>query len=434
MFSLPLFICISAQLVVATPQKVAAPDVMDVVSPGARPVMDPSRTFILDYNLLQENKKKVLAKDAAYLKALARLKESAAGAMAVKEYASVMQKNQIAISGDKHDYLSLGTYWWPDPTKKDGLPYIRKDGKSNPENAAITDSKNLSRLSHDVHRLALCYFFSQDEAYAKQAIKMLQVWFLDPATRMNPNLNYAQVIKGYNSGKGRGPGLVDSEKLVDVIDAIQLLKTSPHLAPTDYAGLQNWFGQYSNWLVTSPHGKELEASNNNITTLYELQVISYALFAGKTEWAKQRFAQSVIPRIETQFRANGEQPAELARTIPWAYSSKNLTAWFRLATVAQTLGIDLWNLERNGRSLKTVFAWMLNYALQPETWPYKELKGGLTVRWLLNDARTASTVWPDLRPSIRQLLQPSHDEFVGGNNSDLLSQPYYWATKGVSLN
>ena len=46
---------------------------------------------------------------------------------------SVMDKKQVPPSGDKHDYVSQGPYWWPDPTKADGLPYIRKDGLVNPE-------------------------------------------------------------------------------------------------------------------------------------------------------------------------------------------------------------------------------------------------------------------------------------------------------------
>ena len=42
---------------------------------------------------------------------------------------SVMDKQHVPPSGDKHDYMSLGPYWWPDPDKPDGLPYIRRDGE-----------------------------------------------------------------------------------------------------------------------------------------------------------------------------------------------------------------------------------------------------------------------------------------------------------------
>ena len=35
---------------------------------------------------------------------------------------SVMMKEKTAVSGDKHDYLSLSRYFWPDPTKKTDCP------------------------------------------------------------------------------------------------------------------------------------------------------------------------------------------------------------------------------------------------------------------------------------------------------------------------
>lgn len=46
---------------------------------------------------------------------------------------TVMDKPLTPPSGNKHDYMSMGRYWWPDPTKADGLPYVRRDGVVNPE-------------------------------------------------------------------------------------------------------------------------------------------------------------------------------------------------------------------------------------------------------------------------------------------------------------
>src|SRR5438045_3350128 len=36
--------------------------------------------------------------------------------------------------GGLNDFYSNGDYWWPDPAKPDGLPYIQRDGESNPNN------------------------------------------------------------------------------------------------------------------------------------------------------------------------------------------------------------------------------------------------------------------------------------------------------------
>ena len=38
--------------------------------------------------------------------------------------------------GGPNDFYSNGDYWWPDPSKPDGLPYLQRDGESNPDNFA----------------------------------------------------------------------------------------------------------------------------------------------------------------------------------------------------------------------------------------------------------------------------------------------------------
>ncbi len=59
-----------------------------------------------------------------------------------------MDKSLLAASGDKHDYYSFPPYWWPDPSKKDGMPYLRKDGETNP--AANSDATDKKRMNSSV--------------------------------------------------------------------------------------------------------------------------------------------------------------------------------------------------------------------------------------------------------------------------------------------
>ena len=104
--------------------------------------------------------------------------------------------------------MSLAPYWWPNPATPNHLPYVRKDGEHNPEASAVEDHNNLGRMAKNVHALALAYYFTGDESDAKRASLLLHVWFLDPATRMNPNMKFAQAILGVNDG--RGTGILDS--------------------------------------------------------------------------------------------------------------------------------------------------------------------------------------------------------------------------------
>ena len=69
---------------------------------------------------------------------------------------SVTQKHRTPPSGDKHDYMSLAPYWWPDTTKRDGLPFIRRDGDVNPESRLDTDSPRFGQMSDAVEALESC--------------------------------------------------------------------------------------------------------------------------------------------------------------------------------------------------------------------------------------------------------------------------------------
>lgn len=98
-----------------------------------------------------------------------------------KEPLSVMMKDKVAASGDKHDYLSQARYYWRDPSKPDGKPYINKDGESNPEINRL-DRVRLANMAGNVTTLSLAYYFSGEEKYAEKAAEQLRVWFLDKET------------------------------------------------------------------------------------------------------------------------------------------------------------------------------------------------------------------------------------------------------------
>ena len=264
---------------------------------------------------------------------------------------SVMDKTKTPPSNDKHDYASLSTYWWPDPSKPDGLPYIRKDGQINPErDSTAYDFASITKLTAAVTSLGLGYYVTNDEKYAVQAAKLLGTWFLDQATRMNPNLNYSQEIPGVSAG--RSEGVLDGMRMADMLDAVELLHGAAAWTPANEAALKGWFSQMLDWLRTSNNGQGEEAATNNHGTWYDVQATRYAFFVGRTDVACEILNQAPQRRIKVQIDPDGSLPLELARADPFHYELYDLKALFDLATLARGGNVDLWNYETSdGRGL-----------------------------------------------------------------------------------
>lgn len=288
---------------------------------------------------------------------------------------SVMEKTKLPPSGDKHDYMTIAPYFWPDSAKTDGLPYIRHDGKVNPDSRTdVYDRKRLSRMAGSTRTLTLAYYFTGKELYAQQAARSLQVWFLDPATRMNPNLNFAQAIPGKNTG--RGIGIIEGRNLVEAIDSAGLLTGSTAWTHEDNDALKKWAAAYLDWLLTSSNGLDEARATNNHGTLYDGQVMRLALILDRKDLAKMTAETAKTKRISLQIDAQGKQPLELERTKSLSYSRLNLEGLFEIATMSKPLGVDLWNYQTaDGRSIRKALDFLLPYLADPEKkWPYSQIE------------------------------------------------------------
>jgi hypothetical protein len=324
----------------------------------------------LDFNSLAAKKIRVRAKDPALMPAYEQLLQDADKLL---EYApvSVMQKNAIPPSGDKHDYMSIAPYFWPDPSKSNGLPYINKDGVVNPEVRQYTDKTNLPIVCDNIYLLSLAWYFSNDEKYARHASKLAEVWFLDTATRMNPNLNYGQAVKGVT--EGRAEGLIDSRFFIWAIDGIRLLQTSRYWTARDQASMKQWFSGFLGWMQTSRIAQKEMNSKNNHGVWYDAQSLAMALFADSVELAG-KIVLRAVDRLDRQMDTSGLFPLELSRTTSLHYSVFILNAFIVVAELSEHTSVNVWTVKTpSGKSLKKGFQSILPFIAREKPWPWPQI-------------------------------------------------------------
>jgi hypothetical protein len=286
---------------------------------------------------------------------------------------SVMNKKRMPPSNDKHDYLSLAPYFWPNPDTSNGLPYIRKDGEVNPETRdAWTDYAELSGFFNAVDVLGKAFFYSEKDIYADKAIFFINTWFLNPETLMNPNLNFGQGVPGTSTG--RPFGIIEFSGIREVITCMDFLELGGKLDSKTKEGFQLWLKNYANWLQTSEIGISERNTLNNHGNWYDVQLCSILLYIGDFESVKEILVLAKTNRIAKQIQPDGSQPMELERTKSFSYSTMNLSAMTKLAWFGKRTGVDLWNFETaDGRSIKKAYDFLIPYISSDKEWKYKQL-------------------------------------------------------------
>lgn len=329
--------------------------------------------WIWDRNKLEEIKREI--QSFTYANAYRQLKDDAEKAMEAPAY-SVTFKQKPAPGKDPHDYVSLSRYFWPNPANENGLPYVYRDGESNPE-LENYDRIPLGEMAKNVTTLSLAWYYSGEERYARRAVKLLRIWFLDKKTRMNPNLNYAQFIPGTKGNSGRPSGLIDSYSFVTMLNAVKLLEGSKSYTAKDRSGLEKWFSDFATWWQNSDLGKVERAQNNNHGTTYDMQLTVFLLFCGDTISARQIINEFPARRLYKQIQPDGSQPRELHRTLAFHYSVYNLQFFVDMCAIARSQGIELYKaISPDGRNICKAVDFLTPYlGKDVSVWPYKQING-----------------------------------------------------------
>lgn len=333
--------------------------------------LEKKRFAIWDYGYMHEVRKKIRKGNSTYRPAYNKVISAANEALERGPY-SVTRKSVVPPDGTKNDYMSMGPYWWPDPSKPDGLPYIRRDGEVNPESSI--DKEQLRGLNEDVRSLSLAWYFSGEKKYAVKAAELLRTWFLHPETKMNPHLAYAQGIPGRTAG--RGIGIIDTRQFVTLVDAILLLESSAALSHGEEKQIREWFAAFFEWLTTSQHGKDEDAWPNNHSVAYDAQVTAIARFLENDLYVAEKIAAIPVRRIDRMIRADGRQPEELIRTRAYSYSVSNLTNFFDAGETGLKVGVNIFNhLNPEGGSLQNALEFLTTYLGKSGEWPWEQMDG-----------------------------------------------------------
>jgi hypothetical protein len=278
----------------------------------------------------------------------------------------------LGVDAGPHDYVSEGPYWFPDPANPGG-PYIRHDGVRNP-NRFLGNANDMRAMTDAVVALSMGAVLLGLPGCADRAASVLSAYFLDPKTRMNPDLRYGQMVRGRNTG--RGTGIIDTACLIQLVHAVGLLEAGvPDFSREVSAGLRDWFRAYATWMNTSKYGLDEKKSGNNHATWWTAQIAAYATFTSDRNvrlMAWDHYRDYLVP---TEILPNGSCPREEARTKSLGYSAMNLDAFSMVCRLAQLDGVDLWHFEaKNGGSVAKAFDYLLPFMLQPGAWKKEQIE------------------------------------------------------------
>ena len=341
------------------------------------------RTIILDPHELIKLKQAVMKQNDSIALDFLKMLVTEADSVLLERPISVTEKTEFPPNGTKHDFFSLARYEWPNPNTPNGLPYISRDGHTNPETLLIKDKSYIEEMVNRVFVLALASYFTDNPKYALKAQELLRVWFLDNETYMNPNLKYGQFERG--KGGLNPSGIMDARDWPYLLDAVGMLELSPKWNVSLQKGLEQWFSKYLDWLLNSDLAKVEGQRKNNHGTYYTVQLSAIAFFANKSDITKQLLEstmqdlsnaslEDVSRLISVKINPDGTQPFEIRRANSLHYHIYNLYGLVLLARIGDQVGVDLWNYKIHGTGIRKALDFIIPYALGKQTWPYGQIE------------------------------------------------------------
>jgi len=283
---------------------------------------------------------------------------------------SVTYERPVGLVLDVHDYYSEAPYWWPNPEDPGG-PYIRRDGHMNPDRF-VANKYALDAMADAVFTLGTAAFLLDDPRYAQRAARILNAWFVNPKTRMNPSLEYAQAVRGLS--EGRGSGIIDGRVFIRAVQGMEFLARTGVWDAKEQAAVRKWFEEYLAWLTRSKKGLEEKGAGNNHASWWAAQAAAVASYVEDKPAEQAAFTYYRDHILPSQILHDGSAPKEEERARSLTYSAFNAEASSSLCRIAQVQGVDLWTLQaKNGASVASVIGYLAPYLSDPKKWGKEQI-------------------------------------------------------------
>ncbi|KNC74266.1 hypothetical protein SARC_13182, partial [Sphaeroforma arctica JP610] len=154
--------------------------------------------------------------------------------------------------------------------------------------------------------------------YGEKAAENIRVWFINPETRMNPNMRYAQIQRGSNGDVGASFGVIETRDLFYLLDMVRILHKANILTTEEIDTLKQWLRKFSQYLLSSNQGRLEYSAVNNHGTFFDVQLASIAAFLDD-EVMFVKHSAVARSRMHTQFAPDGRLPHEMERPTQLHY-------------------------------------------------------------------------------------------------------------------